>query len=423
MYDVLIIGAGLSGSLIAYELSKYNVKVCIVDKENDIANETSMANSAIVHTGYDPKPGTLKAKLNVAGSKLYPKLCEELQVEYKVLGSLTVATNEDEVSKLQELKNRATENEVDVTLLSGDEIRKLEPYLSTQIIAGLEAKNTAVIYPWEVAIAAVEQAILNGTTLKLNTQVEKIEKVDSGFVVQTSNGILLAKVIVNAAGVFADVVGKMINPLLDFKITPRRGSYFVLDKDFDLVKRVIYPTPTRRGKGVLVVPTTHGNTLIGPDSEFIEDKSDLATTADAFDYIKTEIVKLIPTFPGQHVIRSFTGLRAVGSTGDFLIQKDEVHDSFIHVAGIESPGLASSPAIAKYVVDLMNDQLNLTKREAYEWRRPSINLKALNREEKNELIKQDASFGKLICRCEQITEGEVIDVILRPAGATTVKGV
>lgn len=423
MNDVLIIGSGIVGSLIAYELSKYQLSVIVVDKENDIANESTMANSAIIHAGFDPIPGTLKAKLNGQGKLMYESLCNSLKVGYKKIGSLTVATNDEEVKKLELLESRAKENGVAVELISGDKVRELEPHLAKSIIRGLVCDDTAIIYPWEVAIAAMEVAIKNGVELKLNTEVIGIEKLDECYQVQTNQGMIEAKMVINAAGVFGFEVGRMINPDFDFNIKARRGTYFVLDKDFNAVSRVIYPTPTERGKGVLIVPTTHGNTLLGPDSEFVDDKGNVSTTVEAYDYIKDQLSHLLPEFPATNVMRSFTGLRASGSSGDFYIQPDEHYETFIHVIGIESPGLSAAPAIAKYVLDFIRPHVELAEKEWDSSREPYVNLKALSREEKNALIKKDPAYGRMICRCEQITEGEIIDSIRRHAGATTVKGV
>lgn len=420
MYDILIVGSGIVGSLIAYECSKYQLKVLVLDKENDVANESTMANSAIIHAGFDPAPGSLKAKLNVEGKHLYEALCQTLKVEYRKLGSLTVATNDEEVEKLKLLAKRAKENGVNVQLINGEEVLALEPNLSTQIIKGLVCEDTAIIYPWEVAIAAIETAMLNGVELKLNTEVQTIEKTESGYLV---NDQYEARFIINAAGVFGDEIAKMINPNFEVDITPRRGTYFVLDKDFNAVSRVIYPTPTERGKGVLIVPTTHGNTLIGPDSELVEDKGNVATTVEAYNYIKNQLSKLLPSFPSPNVMRSFTGLRASSSYGDFYIQPDAQYETFVNVVGIDSPGLSASPAIAKYILNLIQPHVTLVERDDYQERETYVNLKVLNREQKNELIKNNPAYGRMVCRCEQITEGEIIDVIGRYAGATTVKGV
>ena len=422
MVDILIIGCGIVGSLMAYELSKYDVKVVVVDKENDIANESTMANSAIIHAGFDPVPNTLKAKLNLLGKDLYEPLCKSLKVGYKKVGSLTVATSEEEVKKLEILESRAKENKVKVRLISGDEVRVLEPQLSTNIVKGLVCEETAIVYPWEVAIAAMEVALNNGVELQLNTEVLAIHKGDN-YEVQTSNGMIRAKMVINAAGLFGCEVGRMINPEFEFEIQPRRGTYFVLDKDFNAISRVIYPTPTERGKGVLIVPTTHGNTLLGPDSEIVDDKENVATTVEAYDYIKDQLSRILPQFPATHVMRSFTGLRASGSSGDFYIQPDSRYETFVHVIGIESPGLSAAPAISKYVLDFIRPHIELNEKEWDSSRRPYVNLKALTREEKNALIQKNPAYGRMVCRCEQITEGEIIDSIRRHAGATTVKGV
>ncbi len=423
MYDILIVGSGIVGSLIAYECSKTQLKVLVVDKENDIANESTMANSTIIHAGFDPVPKTLKAKLNVEGKHLYEDLCRTLKVGYKKVGSLTVATNEEEVETLNVLMKRAQENGVEVKWLSREEVLVLEPNLSTCIMKGLLCEETAIIYPWEVAIAAMETAMLNGVELKLNTKVQAIDKTEAGYQVKTSTGTYETKFVINAAGLFGDEIAKMINPDFEVKIMPRRGTYFVLDKDFNAVSRVIYPTPTERGKGVLIVPTTHGNTLLGPDSELVEDKGNVSTTIEAYQYIQDQLTKLIPNFPTANVMRSFTGLRASSSYGDFYIRPDTQYETFVNVIGIDSPGLSAAPAIANYVLDFIRPNLTLNEKEEYQGREAYVNLKGLSREEKNTLIQQNSAYGRVVCRCEQITEGEIIDVIRRQAGATTVKGV
>ena len=427
MYDFAIVGAGIIGSFLAHELSKYEVTVALIDKNADVANGASMANSAIIHSGHDPKTGSLKARLNVRGNELYEDVCKELAVHFKRTSAFVVATSEEECITLEQLYRQSLERNIPVVKLSGDMARQKEPNLSDQVIAAIELPSTGIIYPWEVANALVEEAMLNGTELLLNTRVTGIQKkTESLFEIISDKGMIEASCVINAAGVYADEIYHMIaneDTVGDFQIAPRRGEYYVLDRlKKPLVERIIYPVPSKAGKGVLVVPTIHGNYLLGPNSETIEDKEGINNTRVALDYVKKEIQKTVKNVPMDKVIHTFSGLRPTGSTGDFVIEKAKESANFINIAGIESPGIACAPAIAEYV---MSEVLNLTfkRKETYQKRRPYIDFKSLSVEEKKELLKENPTFGRVVCRCEQVTEGEILDAIRRPNGATTVKGV
>ncbi len=421
MYDVIIIGAGVIGCAVARELSRYKAKVLVLDKENDVGNVTSMANSAIVHSGYDPVPKTNKAKYNVEGNKMYDLLTKELDVEFKRIGSLTCATNEEEFNVIKGYVSRAKENGVEVQILDKEETKKIEPFVSDEVIGSLYAPSAGIINPFELCVALAENAIDNGVELLLDEEVVDIRKVQDKYVVKTKDKEFESKMVINAAGVYSDKIANMVNDET-FKITPRKGEYFVLDHfEKPFVSHVIFPVPTEKGKGILVTPTTHNNYLVGPSSEFVDDKSDLATDKMTLDNVRKNASKLVKNIPFNYIIREFSGLRATSSTHDFVINEN---DNFINLGGIESPGLASAPAISKEAVRLVNEKLHLEINNDFNpFRRKVIRLKKMSESERNELIKNDKTFGHIVCRCEGVSEGEVIDCIRRNAGARTVKGV
>ncbi|MBR3891525.1 MAG: NAD(P)/FAD-dependent oxidoreductase [Bacilli bacterium] len=421
MYDVVIIGAGVVGASIARELSKYKLKTLVLDKENDVGNVTSMANSAIVHSGYDPKPGTKKAFHNVRGNSLYDDIAKNLDVEFKRIGSLTCAINEEELEVIEHYLPRAKENNVEVKLLNKEETKALEPFISDNVIASLYAPSAGIINPFELTVALMENAMDNGVTLKLNTEVIDVTRTNNGYIVKTNDEEIEAKVVINSAGLYSDKVARMLG-IDTFEVKPRKGEYFVLDHfNKPFVSHVIFPTPTAKGKGILVTPTTHGNYLVGPSSEWVEDKEDLSTDKLTLDAVRSKSSTLVNNIPFQYMIRQFSGLRATGSTGDFIIEN---HDGFIVLGGIESPGLASAPSIALEVVDLVKENITLEENKDFNPVRRKINrLSKMSEEERNELIKADPRYGRIVCRCESISEGEVVDAIHRNAGARTIKGV
>ena len=421
MFDVIIVGAGVVGSAIAREASKYKLKVLVVEKDVDVGNESSMANSAIVHSGYDPKPNTKKAFHNVRGNRMYPEICKDLDVEFKQIGSLTCATNEEEKEVIESYVERSAQNGVEVKLLNREETKALEPCIADCVIESLWAPTAGIINPFELTVALMENAMDNGVKLHLNEEVVDIKKENGLYKVKTTKGEYEAKVVVNSAGVYSEKISQMVG--IDFyKTTPRKGEYFVLDhfaKPF--VSHVIFPVPTAKGKGILVTPTTHGNYLLGPSSEFVDDKEDKATDKMTLDAVRAKATTLVANIPFQYIIRQFSGLRATGSTGDFIIEN---HEGFIVLGGIESPGLASAPSIALEVLELIGQNIKLETNDKYiKTRRPLPRLAKMSEKERNELIKKDPRFGHIICRCEQISEGEVVDAIHRNCGPTTIKGV
>ena len=425
IYDVIIVGGGVIGCAIARELSKYKLRTVLLEKNNDVCNETSAANSAIVHSGYDPLPNSLKAKMNVLGNSMYPQMCKELDVPFIQNGSLTIATTDDEMNTLLSLQKRANENKVETKILSSEEVLKLEPQLNKDIKGALFAPTCGIVNPFELTVALMENAMDNGVELLLNHEVNNIKINENSVSVYCKNDKELeCKVLINAAGLFADDINAFVDKD-SFTITPRKGQYFVLDHfDLNFVKHTLFMVPSDKGKGVLVTPTTSGNYLIGPSSDFVDDKQDLSTTKDILDSVRSQASRIIENIPYANLIRQYSGLRAVSSTGDFIIEHSKVSKNLINVAGIQSPGLASCPAIALKVVELLNECTPLNANDEFNpIRRKVYRLKEMSLEDKNKLISENPQFGHIVCRCEKISEGEIVDCIHRNCGATTVKGV
>lgn len=426
MYDIVIIGAGITGTLLARELSRYELSIALIDKENDIADGATMANSAIVHTGYDPEDGTMKARMNPEGCRMYEQLCKELGCRYKVTGAYVAACCGEEEAHLDVLAARADSRGIPYNVLTGDEARAQEPNLSDDVSRVLDFYTTAVIYPWEVAIACAEVAVRNGAELFLNSPCIGIERTAEGYIVRTPERELETKLVINAAGVYAEKIAQMVSDRVRFHIEPRRGEYYVLDNDVQPVKHIIFPVPSKeKGKGVLAVPTVYGNTLIGPSSDVIDDLDDNGTSADGLGYVTKNISKLLKNVPLNRSIRTFAGLRPSADVHDFVIEEQEGAEGFINVSCIESPGLASSPAIAKYVInELIAKRTELKEKPSADLTRErSAVMEELSAEERSELIKKEPMYGRIICRCEQISEGEIVACIRRTCGARTVKGV
>lgn len=425
MYDVVIIGAGINGGLLAQRLSKYDLKIALLEKENDVANEATAANSAIIHSGHDPKSGTLKAKLNVRGNHLWEDLCHELKVDFIRNGAFVVAVNEDERVRLKELYHQAQERGVPSRILSRAEAIALEPNLSDHVVEALDLPSTGIVSPWEVAIAAVEDAMNHGVHLVLNQKVVSIEKKAGYFNINTIKSVFQTRVVINAAGVYSDEIYAMVSDQTHYRITPRRGEYYVLDRAVKpVVSRTIYPLPSDKGKGVLVVPTIHDNILIGPNSDIITDKEGKDNTLEALNYIKEQVAKTVKNIPMHTIIRTYVGLRPSHLEYDFVIEEAKDVPHFINLIGVDSPGLAAAPAIAEYVENIVSSMLPLQlKSQPRQPRRPWIILNRMSVEEKQAMFEQNPKFGQMVCRCELVSEGEIIDVIHRNAGARTVKAV
>ena len=423
MMDIVIIGAGAVGCAAAMELSKYKLSVCVVDKESDVCEGTTKANSAIAHAGFDAEPGTLKAKLNVRGSEMMEGLSQKLQFAF-IRNEAMVLCFDKDTSGLEVLKQRGEKNGVKgLSIISGDEARALEPNLTDEVQAALLAKTSAIVCPFEMTLAFAENALENGVQFRLSAEVTGIDKTDKGFIVKTSRGEIEAKAVINAAGVYADKIHSMVSgaPL---KITPRKGEYMLMDKEtVPTVSRTIFQLPTKMGKGILVSPTVHGNLIAGPTAVDIDDKENTATTSEGLNEVRAKGSLSVKNVPWGKVITSFTGLRAVGDSGDFIIEESDV-PCFFDAAGIESPGLTSAPAIGEYLAELVGKRIPLEKKADYKDTREGIvHFAMLSDKQRDELIKKDPAYGKIVCRCCTVTEGEILDAINRPLGATTLDGV
>ena len=423
MYDIVVIGAGVVGGMVARTLAKYDLSLCILDKENDVAMGATKANSAIVHAGFDAKEGSLKARLNVRGSELMENVTKELGVKYKRNESLVVAF-ENERAEVEAIYERGIRNGVKgLRIVEKDELFALEPNLNPELSCALIAPTGAIVCPYELCIAAVGNAMDNGADLKLGFEVTSIEKKDGIYVIAAADGRQVeAKYVINSAGVYSDKVAAMTGDA-DFTVHPRRGEYMLLDKECGtLTQRTIFHTPTKMGKGILVSPTVDGNLLLGPTAVDIEDKTDTSTTPEGFDTIVKRAGDNVANLPLNKVITSFCGLRSVGSTGDFIIKS---RDNVITLAGIESPGLSSAPAIAEYVEELLKEAgMNASvKADFNPIRKPAHAFREMSLEEKNEVIKNDPRYGRMVCRCEGVTEGEIVEAIHANPGATDVDGV
>ncbi|ALB44348.1 FAD/NAD(P)-binding oxidoreductase [Clostridium sp. MF28] len=418
MYDVAIIGSGVIGNSIFRELTKYNLKVVVLEKEKDVSMGTSKANSAIVHAGYDPKEGTLMAKYNVAGNEMFEDLCKELSVPFKRNGSLIIAFNDEDMKTVQALYENGTKIGVkDLQILSKEQVLEKEPNLNQEIFGALYAPTGGIVGPFEYTIALAENAVANGGEIKLEKEVVAIEKNDT-FKITTKDGeIIESKFVINAAGLYADKIHNLVCKE-SFKIVPRSGEYFVMDKtQGNVVSHTIFQCPSKLGKGVLVTPTVHGNLLVGPDARDIEDKGDVGTLAEGLNEVRDASMRTTNKVNFREIIRSFAGLRANPDTGDFIVEENDEVKGFVDVAGMKSPGLSSAPAIALDVVEILKEAgCKLDKKSDFKAKREQIHFMELSAKEKAELIKKNPQYGRMVCRCESITEGEIVDAIKRSIG-------
>ena len=425
MEDIIVIGGGAVGAFVARSLSRYELNVLVLEKENDVGDATSMANSAIVHSGYDPVPGTKKARFNVEGNKMFPELCEELDVEFEQCGSLTLAIEEKQLQMLKDLEARGKENGVPVKLLSGDEVKALEPNVTPEVKAGLLCPTAGIVNPFTLVAHAFENAIDNGVKLHLGEEVLGIEKKGDHFVVKTNKGLYEAKLVINCAGVASEEIAAMVDDI-PWTVNPRKGEYYVLDHFAPgFVNHVLFPLPSEKGKGILVTHTTSGNYLVGPSSEWVEDKDDHSTDKETLNNVRAQATMMVPNIPFREQIRTFAGLRATPSTHDFIIEESEHTPGFINCAGIESPGLVSSPAIGRYVVEeLVRAKLPLREKKDYKPRvKKYVNVSKLPEEEKERLIKENPHYGEMICNCEKVSLGEIEDVLSRSLPTLTIKAI
>ena len=457
-YDVVIIGAGISGACIARELSKTTARVCLLDKEDDVSCGTSKANSGIVHAGYDPEPGSLMAKYNVRGAELFADLAQKLHFDYKQIGSLVLAFDDDGLAKLKVLLERGKKNGVKkLKILNRAQLEELEPNLSEEAIGALYAPTAAITSPYQATWAIAESAVINGVTFLRNTAVHSItppasktptsrskaaskndddkspSRTAAFFTLSTTAGEIKARFVVNAAGLKADEISRMAGAR-DYRIIQRKGEYCLLDnKCINLVNHVLFQTPGPLGKGVLVTRTVDGNILIGPSADAVsKDTIDYTgTTAASQEAILKAARRSVPDIPQRNIINSFAGIRAIAvepdgtPINDFIIEEDTKIRGFINVGGICSPGLTSAPAIGEAVVDLLKKAgLKVSPAAHFIEEREGIpSFKLSSHEEKLALIKKDCRFGQIICRCEMITEGEIVAAIHSPIGAVDLDGV
>lgn len=425
MYDVIIIGCGVVGAATAYQLSRYQLNVAVLEAGNDVADGTTKANSAIIHAGYDPEPGTLMAKLNVEGSRMAAEICKKLQVPYAQIGSLVLAFDEEDMHTVQTIYLRGKANGVpELSILDGQQTRALEPNLSEAVKGALYAPTAGIVNPWEFALAMAEVAVKNGVELFLESPVTAIRSVEDGYEVCSGERVWKSRYVVNAAGIFADQVhGLLEEP--DFCIKPARGEYYLLDKSQgQQVSRVIFQCPNQNGKGVLVSPTIHGNLIVGPNAESVMDRFDLGTTRAGLDFVRERALCSVPGLNLRENIRNFAGLRANSNQSDFIIRESPTSPGFFDLAGIKSPGLSSAPAIGCYLAELL-DKAGCALREKahFDDSRTHVLFKELPDEEKSALIRRDPSYGRVICRCETITEGDILASLRTPIPPRTINGV
>lgn len=422
-YDAVVIGAGVTGSAIARELSRYQAEICVLEKGEDVCTGTSKANSAIVHGGFDAKTGSLKAKMNVLGNRMMTQVAEELDVPFRRNGAFVLCFDENDLPALNELYARGEANGVEnLKILTGDEAREMEPALSDTVVAALFCPSSGIVCPFELTLGFAENAEKNGVEFKFECGVQNIRRENDLYILETEQGEIETRAVINAAGVHADEIHDMLLPHA-FTITPRRGEYCLCDKNAgNLVDKTIFQLPTKLGKGILVTPTVHGNLLLGPTAENIEDREDTATTQSGLAFVLEKAGMSVKNVPSRQIITSFSGLRACADRGDFILE--ESAPNFFEAAGIESPGLTSAPAIGVYMAEMAAKALGLTKKENFDpVRHGVVHLNSLSVEERAEKIRENPLYGSIVCRCETISEGEIVDAIRRPLGAKTLDGV
>lgn len=423
MYDVAIIGSGIVGCACAYRLSKCKLRVVMIEKENDVCMGATRANSAIMHAGYDPKPGTLMAKLNVEGNRLAREICKKLSVPWKDTGSFVVALSDEDMKTLEVLLDRGKKNGVPgLEIWQADRLREKEPNISPNAKGALWAPSAAIVNPWEFGLAMAETAVKNGCELKRNFCVKSIERSDEKFEIFSDSDKVIARYVINAGGVYADKISRMVSDD-SFDIIPTAGEYYLLDKaEGDRVSSVIFQCPSKEGKGVLVAPTVHGNLIVGPNAVVRDDPDDTSDTADGLNEVRRKAQNTVPSIEFRQNIRNFAGVRANSTVDDFII--DFACDNFLNLAGIRSPGLTAAPAIAEYAAKLLHEHgLELAEKENYTDSREKVHFNKMTPEEREKLIEKNPSYGRVICRCETVTEGEIIDAVHSPITPVSVDGI
>lgn len=425
MYDVIIIGAGVTGCAVARYLSRYQGSALVLERAEDVCCGTSKANSAIIHAGFDAAHGSLMAKMNVQGNRMVPGLAKELDFPFRMNGSLVVCMSEEDMPRLQALYENGVKNGVEgLEIVDAQRLHELEPNVSKNAVAALWAPTGGIVCPFNMTIALAENANANGVDFRFNTKVTGFTRGEEGWTVHTEQGDFRTRYVVNAAGVYADVLHNMVSAR-KLHITPRRGDYCLLDRQVGgFVSHTVFQLPGKLGKGVLVSPTVHGNIIVGPTAIDIEDRDGTNTTAAGLEELISKAGISVDNLPIRQTITSFAGLRAHEDHHEFVIGEAEDAPGFVDCAGIESPGLTSAPAIGLTVAELLREKLGLREKEDFiAARKGLLDPKSLTKEAYQALIRENPAYGQIICRCEQVTEGEIIDAIRRPLGARSLDGV
>lgn len=425
MFDVVIIGGGVCGCSLLYELSRHKVRALLVEKENDLTEGATKANSAIVHAGYDPEPNTMMARYNVEGCRLIEQLCSDLDIMYCKNGSLVLGFDETDRATIAELHERGVANGVPgLRIWEYDELHENEPAVSENALCALYAPTAGIVSPWELAFAQAQAAVKGGAEVRLETEVLGIQRKDGHYLLQTTDGNIETRFVVNAAGHDSDIVSHMLGED-NFTIKPSRGQYYLLDTtQGEIIKHVIFQCPTKDGKGVLVSPTVHGNLIVGPNAEPSE-RDDLATTAEGQSFVRESAAKSVPSIDFRETIRNFSGIRAATEHEDFIVGESKQNPGYFNIAGIKSPGLTSAPAIAADVVRMLGEAgLELTPNPNFQQKRRVLRMNELSDEQRAEAIRKNPLYGTVVCRCRSITEGEIVDALresLPPLSLSAVK--
>ena len=430
MYDILIIGGGVTGAAIARELSRYDLKTALFEKGEDVCSGTSKANSGIAHAGFDAVPGSLKAKMNIRGSQMMEELSRKLDFPYKRNGSLVLCFDEKDRPRLEKLLQQGKENGVEgLEILEKKELLALEPALSEEVVCALHAPTGGIVCPFKLTIALAENAAVNGVEFHLNEGVKRVQPgTVEGYTVETGKGTYETRIVVNAAGLYGDEIHNQVSGE-KLHITPRKGEYCLMDKKIgQLVSHTIFQMPTAMGKGVLVTPTVHGNLMVGPTATDISDKEGVDTTAEGLDEVLKKAALSVKSLPRGVTITSFAGLRAHEDHDDFILGEVKDAPGFFDAVGIESPGLTSAPAIGEWMAEKIVEKLRKTqkveeKKAFQETRKDIPNIASMDQAEAAALIAENPAYGTIICRCEKVTEGEIIDAIRRPLGARSLDGI
>jgi len=426
-YDAVVIGAGVVGCAVARWLSRYRLDVAVLEKEAEPAMGSSGANTGLAHAGFDPEPGTLKARFNVEGSRMLPALCEELGVHYEPSGAMVVAFNDEERAVLDELMERGRVNGVEkMRIVEGEELFSMEPNLSRNAVAALYAETAGMLCPYGLTFALADDAAANGVEFFRNCRVNNITADDDGYVISTDSGEFFAAAVVNAAGLYSDVINNMVSSN-KITIKPNRGEYWIVDKALaGKFRASLFRTPTAAGKGILITPTVDGTLLAGPTAENIEDKDNVDTTTNGLDTAFEGAKILWPELRRADFITTFAGNRAKVAGGDFILGQPEDAPGFFNAVGVDSPGLTSAPAIGKYLAGEIADYLGAEPKFGdmiVPFAKPAKPFERMSNDERAEAIAKDSGYGRIVCRCETVTEAEIRDSIRRPVGARTVDGV